>query len=93
MPHVENLSEYLTGATADYLNYAGLFAEVGAGGVADYTLAGEVSSFYLAIRTPTGWIILAIAGSVAFVVGMGALGIYLIAHIATCSEFVIPGWV
>jgi hypothetical protein len=92
-PNVENLEEYLTAAAVDYLSAARLFDEVVDGGEADWELSGELSSFYLAIRTPTGWIILAIAGSVAFVVGTGALGIYLIAHIATCSEFAIPGWV
>jgi len=92
-PHVENLEEYLTQATADYLSAGRLFGGVTTEGEADYVLTGELSSFYLAVRTPTGWIILAIAGSAAFVVGMGALGIYFIVNIATCSEFAIPGWV
>ncbi|HUT98383.1 MAG TPA: hypothetical protein VM054_04825 [bacterium] len=92
-PHVENLEEYLTQATADYLGAGRLFGGVSAEGEADYVLTGNLSSFYLAVRTPTGWIILAIAGSAAFVVGIGAFGIYVIANIATCSEIGFPAWI
>jgi hypothetical protein len=92
-PHIENLEEYLTGAAADYLKAGRLFGGVTQEGEGDYTLSGELTGFYLAVRTPTGWIILAIAGSVATVVGMGALGVYILIHIASCSQIAIPGWV
>ncbi len=92
-PHIENLEEYLTNAATDYLQAGRLFAEVTNEGDTDYTLNGELSSFYLAIRTPSGWIILAIVGSAALGVGTAALGIHFIINIATCSEVVIPGWV
>lgn len=92
-PHVENLEEYLTQATADYLKADRLFAGVSVEGEGDYVLTGNLTGFCLAVRTPTGWIILAIAGSAAFVVGFGALGVYVIANIATCSEIGFPAWI
>jgi len=92
-PHVENLEEYLTQATADYLGAGRLFGGVSVEGEGDYVLTGNLSSFYLAVRTPTGWIILAIAGSAALIVGMGALGVYIIANLATCSEVGFPAWI
>jgi len=92
-PHVENLEEYLTLATADYLKAGRLFGAVSISEEGDYVLKGDLTGFCLAVRTPTGWIILAIAGSVAFVVGMGALGVYIIANLATCSEVGFPAWI
>jgi hypothetical protein len=92
-PHVENLEEYLTQATADYLKADRLFAGVSVEGEGDYVLTGNLTGFRLAVRTPTGWIILAIAGSAAFVVGIGAFGVYVIANIATCSEIGFPAWI
>lgn len=92
-PNIENLEEYLTKAATDYLRTGRLFAEVTNEGDTDYVLNGELSSFYLAIRTPSGWIILGIAGAAALGIGTIALGIYLFVSIATCSEVVIPAWV
>ncbi len=92
-PHIENLEEYLTNAATDYLRVSRLFAEVTNEGDTDYVLNGELSSFYLAIRTPSGWIILGIAGAAVLGIGTVALGIYFIINIASCSEIVIPGWV